>query len=102
MHLFWILFSAEHMQKEIDTVLGQHGVPQMEHRKSLNFTDAVIHEVQRYMDFVPLSVPHYATKNISFRGYVIPKVGQLLSGTPNLFLIILCYCIIIKMLLCKP
>ncbi|XP_012675814.2 cytochrome P450 2A10-like [Clupea harengus] len=63
----------EHMHREIDTVLGQHGIPQMEDRKSLPFTDAVIHEVQRYMDFAPLSVPHYATKDISFRGYAIPK-----------------------------
>ncbi|XP_062407696.1 cytochrome P450 2C31-like [Sardina pilchardus] len=63
----------EHVQKEIEAVLGQHGTPQMEDRKSLPYTDAVIHEVQRYMDFVPLSVPHYATKNISFRDYIIPK-----------------------------
>ncbi|XP_042564734.1 uncharacterized protein LOC105889549 [Clupea harengus] len=63
----------EHVHKEIDTVLGQHGIPQMENRKSLPFTDAVIHEVQRYMDLVPLNVPHYATKDISFKGYAIPK-----------------------------
>ncbi|XP_048121033.1 cytochrome P450 2C15-like [Alosa alosa] len=63
----------EHMQKEIESVLGQHRAPQMEDRKSLPYTDAVIHEVQRYMDFAPLGVPHYATKNISFRDYIIPK-----------------------------
>ncbi|KAL2095976.1 hypothetical protein ACEWY4_008124 [Coilia grayii] len=63
----------EHMHKEIVTVLGQQGISKMEDRKSLPFTDAVIHEVQRYMDFAPLSVPHYAIKNISFRSYVIPK-----------------------------
>ncbi|KAG5269559.1 hypothetical protein AALO_G00203380 [Alosa alosa] len=63
----------EHMQKEIDGLLGQQGVPRMEERKSLPFTDAVIHEVQRCMDFAPLSVPHYATKTISFRDYIIPK-----------------------------
>ncbi|KAL2095975.1 hypothetical protein ACEWY4_008123 [Coilia grayii] len=63
----------EHMHKEIVTELGQYGIPKMEDRKSLPFTDAVIHEVQRYMDFAPLSVPHYAIKNILFRGYIIPK-----------------------------
>ncbi|XP_062375150.1 uncharacterized protein LOC134063576 [Sardina pilchardus] len=65
--------TQERVHKEIDSLLGQHGVPQMEDRKSLPFTDAVIHEVQRFMDFVPLNVPHYATKNISFKGYTIPK-----------------------------
>ncbi|XP_063061776.1 cytochrome P450 2G1-like [Engraulis encrasicolus] len=63
----------EHVHEEIVSVLGQHGVPKMEDRKSLPFTDAFIHEVQRYMDFAPFSVPHYATKNILFRGYIIPK-----------------------------
>ncbi|XP_062409317.1 cytochrome P450 2F3-like [Sardina pilchardus] len=63
----------ERVHKEIDSVLGQYGVPRMEDRKSLAFTDAVIHEVQRYMDLVPLNIPHMATKDISFKGYTIPK-----------------------------
>ncbi len=62
------------MQREIDQVIGQNRIPTMDHRKSLPFTDAVIHEVQRYLDIVPLNVPHYATHDISFRGYIIPKV----------------------------
>ena len=48
----------------------------MEDRKSLPFTDAVIHEVQRFLDIVPFSLPHYALTDISFRGYTIPKVSS--------------------------
>uniref|UniRef100_A0A669B9L0 Uncharacterized protein n=1 Tax=Oreochromis niloticus TaxID=8128 RepID=A0A669B9L0_ORENI len=46
----------------------------MDDRKSLPFSDAVIHEVQRFLDIVPFSLPHYALNDISFRGYTIPKV----------------------------
>lgn len=67
------------MQQEIDAVIGQAPYPKMENRKSLPFTDAVIHEVQRFLDIVPFSIPHYALKNISFRGYTIPKVLLLTS-----------------------
>ncbi|XP_062843488.1 cytochrome P450 2C31-like [Trichomycterus rosablanca] len=63
----------EEMQKEIDSVIGRERSPSMEDRKSLPFTDAVIHEVQRYLDLVPLNVPHFATHDITFRGYTIPK-----------------------------
>uniref|UniRef100_A0AAY4DP50 Cytochrome P450 n=1 Tax=Denticeps clupeoides TaxID=299321 RepID=A0AAY4DP50_9TELE len=63
------------MQKEIDDVIGQTQSPTMEDRKSLPFTNAVIHEAQRFLDIAPLSVPHYATADISFKGYIIPKVS---------------------------
>ena len=62
------------MQQEIDSVIGSERCPNMEDRKSLPFTDAVIHEVQRLLDIVPMNFPHYAEHDISFRGYDIPKV----------------------------
>ncbi|KAJ0063790.1 hypothetical protein NL108_006742 [Boleophthalmus pectinirostris] len=61
------------MQEEIDTVIGRERSPNMEDRTSLSFCDAVIHEVQRSLDMVPFSLPHYAVKDITFRGYTIPK-----------------------------
>uniref|UniRef100_A0AAY4DVG8 Cytochrome P450 n=1 Tax=Denticeps clupeoides TaxID=299321 RepID=A0AAY4DVG8_9TELE len=63
----------EKMQKEIDDVIGQTRSPTMEDRKSLPFTNAVIHEAQRFLDLVPMGLPHYATKDISFKGFIIPK-----------------------------
>uniref|UniRef100_A0A3Q1CNL3 Cytochrome P450, family 2, subfamily Y, polypeptide 3 n=1 Tax=Amphiprion ocellaris TaxID=80972 RepID=A0A3Q1CNL3_AMPOC len=63
----------ETMQQEIDTVVGRNRCPYMEDRKSLPFTDAVIHEIQRCMDIIPLGVPRYAVQDISFRGYTLPK-----------------------------
>uniref|UniRef100_A0A3P8TCR4 Cytochrome P450, family 2, subfamily Y, polypeptide 3 n=1 Tax=Amphiprion percula TaxID=161767 RepID=A0A3P8TCR4_AMPPE len=63
----------ETMQQEIDTVVGRNRCPYMEDRKSLPFTDAVIHEIQRCMDIIPLGVPRYAVQDISFRDYTLPK-----------------------------
>ncbi|XP_026222684.1 cytochrome P450 2F3-like [Anabas testudineus] len=63
----------EKMQQEIVSVIGQERCPCMEDRKSLPFTDAVLHEIQRFMDLIPMSLPHYTLRDISFRGYTIPK-----------------------------
>ncbi|KAM4566739.1 cytochrome P450 2Y3 [Odontesthes bonariensis] len=63
----------EKMQQEIDTVIGKDRCPSMEDRKSLPFSDAAIHEVQRFLDLVPYSLPHYTLQDVSFRAYTIPK-----------------------------
>ncbi|XP_029284837.1 cytochrome P450 2J2-like [Cottoperca gobio] len=61
------------VQDEIDKVIGQSRQPSMEDRANLPYTDAVIHEIQRMGNVIPLSLPHSTNKEIQLGGYTIPK-----------------------------
>ncbi|XP_057633453.1 cytochrome P450 2C26-like isoform X5 [Chionomys nivalis] len=61
------------VQKEIDHVIGRHRSPCTEDRSHMPYTDAVLHEVQRFVDLLPNSLPHAVTCDIKFRNYFIPK-----------------------------
>ncbi|KAK7888831.1 hypothetical protein WMY93_024391 [Mugilogobius chulae] len=63
----------EKVQAEIDRVIGQNRLPTMADRANLPYTDAVVHEVQRIGDIVPLNGLRLASKDTTLGGYFIPK-----------------------------
>uniref|UniRef100_A0A8C2ML23 Cytochrome P450 n=1 Tax=Cricetulus griseus TaxID=10029 RepID=A0A8C2ML23_CRIGR len=70
-----------HVQQEIDDVIGQVRHPEMADQARMPYTNAVIHEVQRFGDIAPLGFPHMTSRDIEVQGFLIPK-GTILI--PNL------------------
>ncbi|XP_007949482.1 cytochrome P450 2C19-like [Orycteropus afer afer] len=68
------------VQEEIDRVVGKHRNPTMQDRGSMPYTDAVLHEIQRYIDLVPTNLPHAVTQDVKFRNYLIPKGTVILTS----------------------
>ncbi|XP_044056765.1 cytochrome P450 2J2-like isoform X2 [Siniperca chuatsi] len=72
----------ERVQAEIDTVIGSSRQPSVTDRENLPYTDAVIHEIQRMGNIVPLNVVHMANKDTTLDKYTIPK-GTIILPTLN-------------------
>ncbi|XP_037834548.1 cytochrome P450 2K1 [Kryptolebias marmoratus] len=62
----------DRVQEELSRVVGSRQI-QTEDRKNLPYTDAVIHETQRFANIGPLAIPHKTTRNVTFQGYFIKK-----------------------------
>uniref|UniRef100_A0A3B4U7U0 Cytochrome P450 2K1-like n=1 Tax=Seriola dumerili TaxID=41447 RepID=A0A3B4U7U0_SERDU len=62
----------DQVQEELSRVIGSRQV-QVEDRKNLPFTDAVIHETQRLANISPMSLPHKTSQDVTFQGYFIKK-----------------------------
>ncbi|XP_026180005.1 cytochrome P450 2K1-like [Mastacembelus armatus] len=73
-----LLFMAKYphiqdkVQEELDRVVGSRQV-QVEDRRNLPYTDAVIHETQRMANIGPMAIPHKTNQDVMFQGYFIKK-----------------------------
>ncbi|XP_075430111.1 cytochrome P450 2D17-like isoform X2 [Ascaphus truei] len=73
--LFMLLYPEvqRKVHEEIDRVIGRDRRPAMGDVLEMPYTNAVIHEVQRCGDIVPLALPHMAYRDTEIHGYFIPK-----------------------------
>ncbi|XP_060128281.1 cytochrome P450 2K6-like isoform X2 [Zootoca vivipara] len=60
------------VQEEIAKVVGS-SQPRIEHRTKMPYTDAVVHEIQRFASINPTNVPHATATDVTLNGYFIPK-----------------------------
>lgn len=80
--LFMALYPEiqEKVHAEIDSVIGQWQQPSMATRESLPYTNAVIHEIQRMGNILPLNVPREVTVDTTLAGYHLPKGTMILTN----------------------
>ncbi|XP_073399238.1 cytochrome P450 2K1-like isoform X1 [Dendrobates tinctorius] len=61
------------VQEEIKTHIKPGQLPTVEDRKKMPYTNAVIHEIQRFGNILPLNMSHSTPTDVYLRGYLIPK-----------------------------
>ncbi|XP_078006774.1 cytochrome P450 2C23-like [Phascolarctos cinereus] len=61
------------IHEEIDHVIGHIRVPSITDRQDMPYMDAMVHEVQRFSDLLPLNLHHAVNQDVKFKNYVLPK-----------------------------
>uniref|UniRef100_A0A6P5JX95 unspecific monooxygenase n=2 Tax=Phascolarctos cinereus TaxID=38626 RepID=A0A6P5JX95_PHACI len=59
--------------EEIECMIGHNRLPSIRDRQDMQYMGAVVHEVQRFIDLVPLNIPHAVNRDIHFQQYIHPK-----------------------------
>ncbi|XP_075790632.1 cytochrome P450 2H2-like [Pelodiscus sinensis] len=63
----------EKVHEEIDQVIGRSRSPSMADRSRMPYTDAVIHEIQRFLALASIGAPRAVTRDVHLRQFLIPK-----------------------------
>ncbi|XP_071780121.2 cytochrome P450 1D1 [Centroberyx gerrardi] len=63
----------DRIHMEIDDHIGAARLPRFADKPKMPFTEAFMYEVFRHASYVPFTIPHCTTTNITLNGYFIPK-----------------------------
>ncbi|KFO34693.1 Cytochrome P450 2J2 [Fukomys damarensis] len=70
----------EKVHAEIDRVVGRVHHPCLTNRESMPYTNAVVHEVLRMGNIVPLNVPREVSVDTALGGYHLPKGTMVMTN----------------------
>ncbi|XP_048361666.1 cytochrome P450 2J2-like [Sphaerodactylus townsendi] len=76
----------EKVYKEIEEVLGSSQSFTYQDRKKLNYTNAVIHEIQRSQYILLVGLPRRSTKDVNMLGFLIPKDATIIPDLSSVLL----------------
>ncbi|KAK7032164.1 hypothetical protein VNI00_013338 [Paramarasmius palmivorus] len=72
-------------QEEIDRVVGHERSPVLQDIDNLPYIRALIQEAHRFHPVAPLAIPHSASADEEYRGYIIPKDTTIFVNTYAIF-----------------
>ncbi|XP_021016868.1 cytochrome P450 2J3-like [Mus caroli] len=70
----------EKVHSEVDRVIGHGRQPTIDDRDSMPYTNAVIHEVLRMSNIIPMNVPREVAADSTLAGFHLPKGTMVLTN----------------------
>lgn len=61
------------VQEELNRVVGHHRAPNLQDKSNLHYTEAVLMEIQRYANILPLGLVHICHRDFTVNGFTIPS-----------------------------
>lgn len=75
-----ILHLKERVHREIDSVLPSGRMPTLEDKQKMPYVEAVLHEVLRFCNIVPLGIFRATSQDANVNGYTIPKGTMVITN----------------------
>ncbi|KAG8228075.1 hypothetical protein J437_LFUL009047 [Ladona fulva] len=89
---FGVLFLLHHpdvqakIHEELDRVVGRDRFPTMDDKPNLPYLNAVMYEIRRCCNIVPVAISHRCVKETEFRGYTIPEGATVIFSLQSVYM----------------
>ena len=80
LEIFDFFCRTERVHQEIDSVLVTGRAPSLEDKQRMPYVEAVLHEVLRFCNIVPLGIFRATSQDANVNGYTIPKGTMVITN----------------------